>query len=69
MKDTGIGISPKDLEHIFERFYRGDESRKRNGTGLGLAIAKTIVEAHGGEIAVKSEVGKGTEFLIKLNKH
>ncbi|MFC5559903.1 sensor histidine kinase [Ureibacillus thermophilus] len=69
VKDTGIGISPKDLEHIFERFYRGDESRKRNGTGLGLAIAKTIVEAHGGEIAVKSEVGKGTEFLIKLNKH
>lgn len=68
VKDTGIGILPKDLEHIFERFYRGDASRKRNGTGLGLAIAKTIVEAHGGEIGVKSEVGKGTEFIITFHK-
>lgn len=68
MKDTGVGIPPEKLDHIFDRFYRGDVSRKRNGTGLGLSIAKTIVEAHGGTIDVKSEVGKGTEFFIKFYK-
>lgn len=68
IKDTGVGIAKEDLTHIFDRFYRGDTSRKRDGTGLGLSIAKTIVDAHGGKIEVNSEVGKGTEFIIKFHK-
>lgn len=69
IKDTGVGIAKEDLQHIFERFYRGDSSRKRDGTGLGLSIAKTIVDSHGGRIDVKSEVGKGTEFMISFYKN
>ncbi len=67
-KDTGDGIDEAVLPHIFERFYRGDSSRDRaNGsTGLGLAISKAIIEAHGGTVKVKSKVGEGTNFLIKL---
>ncbi|MGO1367989.1 ATP-binding protein [Senegalia sp. (in: firmicutes)] len=66
--DDGIGIPEKDLEHIFERFYRVDKARTRNtgGTGLGLAIANQIVILHQGKIEVKSEINKGTSFYIKL---
>lgn len=66
--DTGIGISEKDLPHIFERFYRSDSSRDTHtgGSGLGLTITKTLVEAHGGTIAVQSSVGHGSIFTIVM---
>lgn len=71
VRDNGIGIAPEDQERIFERFYRIDKSRSREqgGTGLGLAIAKWIVSAHHGSIDVKSTLGKGTTFEIKINHH
>ena len=64
--DTGIGISPEHLPHIFDRFYQVDESRAMHGTGLGLAIAMEIACAHGGTIDVQSIAGKGTTFAIRL---
>ena len=66
--DTGAGIPAKDLPHIFDRFYRADVSRNRTtgGSGIGLTLVKAIVEAHGGNITVSSEEGKGTSFLIHL---
>lgn len=67
VSDTGAGIDSENLPHIFERFYRADESRHDAGeSGLGLAIARSIVEAHGGTIDVESEVGEGTTFTVSL---
>ncbi len=68
IQDTGYGIPAEDLEHIFERFYRVDRSRSRNtgGTGLGLAIVKQLVELHGGEVWVESQIGKGSTFSFSL---
>lgn len=64
--DTGIGVSPESLSHIFDRFYRADASRTQPGSGLGLAIALEIARAHGGEIQVQSQPGKGTSFTVRL---
>lgn len=66
--DTGSGIPPEHLPHIFERFYRVDKARSRSegGVGLGLAIAEHIAELHGGSIRVASELGKGTIFTVSL---
>jgi signal transduction histidine kinase len=66
--DSGVGISATDLSRIFERFERGDVSRRRDGQGmgLGLAIVKTIAEAHGGSVRAQSEVGNGSQFEIVL---
>ena len=66
--DDGPGIAPEHLEHIFERFYRAEESRSRDsgGSGLGLAIARAIVEAHGGRIEAESELGSGTTIRMEL---
>lgn len=68
ISDTGIGIPPEHLPHIFDRFYRVDQTQSRvdTGTGLGLAIAKSIAEAHGGRMEAESEVGKGTTFYVIL---
>lgn len=66
VSDSGQGIAAKDIPHIFDRFYRADDSRDRSGVGLGLSIAKTIIENHHGTIQVKSTPGVGTTFSITL---
>ena len=66
--DSGEGIRPEDIPHIFERFYRGEKSRSRatGGSGLGLAIARGIIEAHGGEIKLEGNPGGGTRFIFLI---
>ncbi len=69
VSDNGPGISPEDLPHIFDRFYRGEKSRQRSnttGAGLGLSIARYIVLKHGGTIEASSQEGKGTTFTVTL---
>ena len=68
ISDTGVGIAPEDLSHIFERFYRGKQNpqRQARGHGLGLTIVKEIVEAMGGQIWVSSQLGQGCTFTFSL---
>lgn len=68
VQDTGIGIPPEEIPHIFDRFYRVDKARSRQqgGTGLGLAIARWITQAHRGDIHVESVPGRGTTFTVSL---
>jgi two-component system sensor histidine kinase BaeS len=67
--DTGAGISPENLAHIFDRFFQSgpfDPNSQKHGSGLGLAIVKEIVGAHGGKISVRSEPGIGSTFTVYL---
>ncbi|MDT4992193.1 MAG: two-component system, OmpR family, sensor histidine kinase BaeS, partial [Actinoplanes sp.] len=68
VSDTGVGIAPDDLPHVFERFWRADKSRSRStgGSGLGLAITRHLVEAHGGTATVQSIQGQGSTFRLRL---
>ena len=68
VKDTGVGISHRDLPRIFERFYRCDQSRSQEGIGLGLSLAQAIARAHGGDIAVMSMPNQGSTFTVTLPK-
>ena len=73
VQDSGPGLQDEDLERIFDRFYRADPSRQREdatagGSGLGLAIAKSIVQAHGGQLSAESEAGQGLKVIIRLPK-
>ena len=66
IRDEGIGISPSEIGHIFDKFYQVDTAHSSAGNGLGLPLVYRIVQLSGGEIHVKSEVGKGTEFTVTL---
>jgi signal transduction histidine kinase len=68
VKDSGVGIAAEHVPHLFERFYRADSARARTdgGSGLGLALAQWITQAHGGQILVESELGRGSTFTVRL---
>ena len=70
IRDTGVGIPEEDLPQLFERFYRVDKARSRatGGSGLGLSITKEIIDLHGGEVSVSSEVGVGSTFEVRIPK-
>jgi len=69
LRDTGPGIGPEDLKHIFEPFYRGQAQKSIPGTGLGLPIAKRIAEGHGGTLAVQTTLGEGSAFRVFLPRN
>ena len=64
--DTGIGIAAHDVPRIWERLYRGDQSRAERGLGLGLSLVRAIVNAHGGTVEVSTEPGRGSTFVVSL---
>ncbi len=66
VSDTGVGIAPEHLPHVFDRFYKADQARSQTGSGLGLSIVRAIVERHGGTISVRSTPGVETVFEITL---
>ncbi|MDX8407736.1 MAG: sensor histidine kinase, partial [Mariprofundaceae bacterium] len=66
VSDTGVGIEKDALAHIFERFYRADNSRSTPGNGLGLSYAQSIARAHGGDIRIDSQPGQGTLVTVRL---
>jgi two-component system sensor histidine kinase BaeS len=68
VEDTGIGLRPEEIERVFERFWRAEQSRSRarGGSGLGLAITRHLIEAQGGQVSVRSEYGTGSVFTIRL---
>jgi signal transduction histidine kinase len=66
VRDNGIGIPPQEQPRIWERLYRGDKSRGQRGLGLGLSLVKAVVEAHGGQVTVRSAPGSGSEFTVRL---
>jgi PAS domain S-box-containing protein len=68
VKDSGSGIEPEDIDHVFERFYKADKAHSHTGTGLGLAIAREIIHRHGQRIWVKSQPGQGTTFYFNLSR-
>jgi signal transduction histidine kinase len=65
-RDSGMGIPAEEQNKIWTRLYRGDKSRSQRGLGLGLSLVKAVVEAHGGQVSVLSEPGKGSEFCVRL---
>ncbi len=67
IRDTGIGIPEDDLKKVFELFYRSTNSRREDGTGIGLSVVKSIIDSHGWQISVDSEVGKGSVFTITMS--
>jgi two-component system phosphate regulon sensor histidine kinase PhoR len=71
VSDNGIGISPLDLPHLFEKFYRGAQAgtKRLRGTGLGLTIVKSIADKHGGRVWVESQLGKGSTFYFAIPIH
>jgi signal transduction histidine kinase len=64
--DNGPGIPAEDLSRIYDRFFRGDQSRSTPGNGLGLSLVQSIIHAHGGQVAVESAVGRGTRARLSL---
>ncbi len=66
MADNGYGMDKDDLPHIFDRYYRSKSISGIRGTGLGLAVVQSLVDAHGGEVSVESELGKGSKFTVRI---